>query len=153
QAQSAFVSSYSAQHQLSQDLRLVPVGGLYATADSPVIRINETQTIEVVLVATMLVLLSGCVTLMSLILIHYERRRHEFSVRLALGVDQRRLALQPLKELLPPVLTGWLLAVVLASFAGKALAQFRLPSGIDLSRLDMSPDWRVLLAAFALSTF
>jgi hypothetical protein len=90
---------------------------------------------------------------MSLILIHYERRRHEFSVRLALGVDQRRLALQLLKELLPPVLTGWLLAVVLASFAGKALAQFRLPSGIDLSRLDMSPDWRVLLAAFALSTF
>ena len=61
-----------------------------------------------VLVAALagLVLLAGCVTLMALVLVHYERRRRELAIRLALGASRGRLAIQLSGELLSVAAAG-----------------------------------------------
>ncbi len=118
-----------------------PLADVYGGADRPTILINEAGILRVVWFTAGLVLLAGCATLAALVMVHYERRRPDLAIRLALGCSRRRLVGQLVAEL----------AVLVASWSLGSTTTLSLPSGIDLSRLDLRIDWRVLGAAAAMS--
>jgi ABC-type antimicrobial peptide transport system permease subunit len=112
--------------------------------------IREQRAGTVVAGLASLVSLAGCATLMTLVLVHYERRRRELAVRIALGASQPRLAAELSGELAWLATGGTGCAVLVAVWSLRALPALALPGGVDLGRLDLSLDWRV--GAAALST-
>jgi predicted permease len=128
---------------------IVPLAEVYGTPNSRSIVIREHGATRVVAGLAGLVLVAGCATLMTLVLVHYERRRREFAVRISLGASRKRLVADLSREL------GWLAgagtatAVLVATWSLRALPALSLPGGVDLSRLDLSIDWRVLVAALS----
>jgi predicted permease len=144
---------YVNSRQHWEALQVVRLADVFGTPSSRTIVVNEGRAASVVAGLAALVLLGSCATLMALVLVHYERRRRELSVRLALGASRLRLAAQLGLEL------GWLAAagtggaVVVALAALQMLPALSLPGGIDLGRLDLSLDWRVLGAAIGTTTF
>jgi hypothetical protein len=87
----------------------------------------------------------------ALVLVHYERRRGESTVRLALGASRPRLTMELCRELLVIAVTGTVGAVVVAAWGLHIIPSLSLPGGVDLGRLDLSMDWRVLGAAVAMT--
>jgi predicted permease len=130
-----------------QKVQLVPLGRLFGTPDSRTLIVSEERTARLVAGVAGLVVLGGCATLMALVLVHYEQRRHELSVRLALGAGRARLVAELVREL------GWLIAAssaaatAFSSWFLQGLPAVTLPGGVDLSRLDLAVDWRVILAS------
>ena len=106
---------------------------------------------QVVAGSAVFVLAGGCATLMALVLVHYERRRHELAVRLALGSSRRRLAGRLSVELGLLGAAGCAAALLLASWTLAALPTFSLPGGIDLGRIDLTIDARVIAVAVGAS--
>jgi predicted permease len=97
------------------------------------------------------VLLIVCVNVGNLMLVRTAGRYREAGVRLALGAGRTRLFSQVLKEALVLVAIGGSLGLLL-SYAG--LRAFTAAAPIDLPRLEeVQMDWRVLLFAFAATTF
>jgi putative ABC transport system permease protein len=133
---------------------LVPVRELFGTPQRRTVLIREGNTAGVVAGLAMLVLLGGCAALASLILVHYERRRLEFGIRTALGASPMRLVRFLGRELVVIGVAGTVGALIIAHFVRLALPSLdlRLPAGIDLARLDLSFDWRVLLAGLTMTT-
>jgi ABC-type antimicrobial peptide transport system permease subunit len=106
--------------------------------------------------SALLVLLGGCATLMALVFVHYERRRSELAVRLALGASGRRLAGRLLMELSGIFAAGILTAGIAAQWALSFIPSLSLPGGIDFARLHLQFDWRVVstgIAATAITIF
>jgi len=128
-------------------LRVVSLRQIFGAPDSRTIIIREETVLRVVTASAALVLLAGCVTLIALVLVHYERRRHELSVRLALGATRARLAKQLAAELGWLTVPGVVGASLFASWSLRALPSLNLPGGVDLSRLNLAVDWQVVLAA------
>jgi predicted permease len=130
-------------------VRLVPLASVFGTPTVRTVVIAGGRAGYVVGALAALVLVAGCATLMAMALVHYERRRRELCVRLALGASQGRLVRDLVRELVLPAAAGASAALLLAVWSLRALPSLSLPGGIDLSRLDLSIDWRVLAAAIA----
>jgi predicted permease len=137
-------ASSEADRQRRERVHVVPLAHIFGTADTRTLVIAEGRAVRVVGGLAALVLLAGCTTLMALVLVHYERRRRELCVRLALGASRRRLIGELARELAWPAAGGTAGALFVAFVSLRALPSLRLPGGVDLSRLDLSIDWRVL---------
>jgi putative ABC transport system permease protein len=132
-------------------IRVVPLSEVFGGPDSPTIVIREHGAAGVVAGLAALVLFAGCTTLMTLMLVHYERRRRELAIRTALGGARGRLAAELSRELAWVAASGVGAALLVAIWSLRALPALTLPGGVDLARLDLSLDWRVLAAGVAIT--
>jgi putative ABC transport system permease protein len=115
------------------------------------ILVREGGVLQVIAIASLVVLVGGCATLMALVLVHYERRRREFAVRLAIGAARVRLLGQLAGELAWLVTAAGCAALIVAFWAVRLLPSLSLPGGVDMGRLDLSLDLRVLGAGVIVS--
>jgi predicted permease len=120
--------------------RVVPVDRLYGSPDSRTILIQQHGVVWTAAAMAALVLLAGCATLMAVVLVHYERRRQEIAIRLALGSSRPRLIRALACELALLAVFGIVAAVSVSSAALQALPVLSLPGGLDLGRLDLGVD-------------
>jgi hypothetical protein len=140
----------SAARQLdaaNPDLLVFPLPGIMAAPGLLTTEIREGRLLGVVGATAALVLIAGCATLAALVMVHYERRRREFAVRLALGSGRARLAQRLVAELGVIAVLGMAAAFGLASTTLDAVRTLSLPAGLTLERLDLVIDWRVVLGA------
>ena len=128
-------------------VQVVPLQNVYGTSESRAVVIREGGAAAVVAGLAGLVLVAGCATLMALVLVHYERRRRELAVRIALGASRGTLARELSVELGWIAAAGGAGAVLISVWSLRALPSLSLPGGVDLARLDLSMDLRVLFAA------
>jgi len=130
-------------------LIVVPISQIFGSPDHRTLIVREGRVLRLIGVSALLVLLGGCATVMALVFVHYERRRSEFAVRLAIGASAARLARRLFGELACIVTGGVLLSGLAAYWGLTLLPKFSLPGGIDLARLDLGVDWRALLAGIS----
>jgi putative ABC transport system permease protein len=133
---------------------VVPLSSVFGASDSPSMLIRESGTLAVVSQLSLLVLLGGCATIAALALTHYERRRAELAIKMALGADRALLLRELMSELCVVGVIGSLGATVWGLLTVRVIPALRLPGGVDVGRLDLSFDWRwsaVTLAATLLT--
>jgi predicted permease len=97
-----------------------------------------------------LVLLVGCVNVANLLLARAIGRRHELSVRVALGATRWRISRQLLTESVILSAAGAALGLVIAAFIGPFLVR-QLSTPTNLVFLDVSIEWRVLGFTFVVA--
>ena len=97
----------------------------------------------VILVVVVLVLFIACANIANLQLARAMARRHELSVRLALGASRARLARGPLLESLLLAAAGAAIGLMFAFWSSRLLVA-RLSTWRTHIYLDLSTDWRVL---------
>ena len=102
-------------------------------------------------VSALLVLAGGCTTLMALLIVNFERRRQEFGMRLALGGTRWQLARQIAGELTGVALAGAAGGLAASALAMRVLPALQVTGGVDLARLDLTPDWRVVAVGLAIT--
>jgi putative ABC transport system permease protein len=120
-----------------------------AGAGTSTLRERYQRPLVTVLVVVALVLLMACANIANLQLARGATRRHELSVRLALGASRWRLARQLLLESVVLAGFGATLGLVFAAWASKALVAQISTAGSQIV-LDTSLDGRVL--AFTAAT-
>ncbi len=128
-------------------IEIVPLARMFGTQNSPAVVIREQQFVTIVMLASLLVLLVGSTALAGLMLVHYHSRHRELAIRSALGATSSRLRQQLLLELLPAIVISAVGSSVLGQWIIGVLPHLRLSDTIDISRLDLSADWRVSIAA------
>jgi predicted permease len=128
-------------------LAIVPMKDVFGTPYSSAIVVREDNAFSVVAGLAMLVLLGGCATLTALVLVHYERRRRDQAVKIALGASRTRLTRELSLELALLAVSGTAGAVLVATWGLGAIPSLSLPGGVNLGRLDLSMDWRVFAVA------
>jgi putative ABC transport system permease protein len=114
-----------------------------AAGGTSVMRARYRQPILAIMTVVALVLLIACANVANLFLARASARRHEFSVRLALGASRWRLARQQLVEALLLAASGGAGGVVIARWASNLLVR-QLSTQSTTVFLDTSLDWRVL---------
>jgi predicted permease len=114
--------------------RLDQYGGLRARFEQPL-------TIIMMVVAA--VLFIACANIANLMLARATARRHEMSVRLALGASRLRLGCQMFVESVILAVIGGLAGLAVARFGAPFLIR-QLGSDLSAVTLDLSIDWRVL---------
>jgi predicted permease len=132
-----------------------------ATDVSSELRARYERLLAAMLAVAALVLLMACATIANLLLARASVRRHEASVRLALGASTGRLVRQRLIESTVIAALGAAGGVAVAWWASRAivsalasesvLAVGRAVFGSAQLYLDVSPDWRVLGFAAAVA--
>jgi predicted permease len=130
---------------------LVPLADVFGSPVSSTIPIDEGPAARIAGGLALLVLVGGCLTLATLILVHYERRASELATKAALGATRRQLLGELSRELASVATIGTAVAVFVAQCALQAMPALSLPGGLDFGRLDLSPDWRVLSVALAVT--
>jgi predicted permease len=123
---------------LREPLTLVAAG-----AGRSALRTRYERPLGAIMVVVALVLLIACANIANLLLARAVARRHELSVRLALGASRFRLSRQLLAESLMLTLAGTAIGVIFARWGGQALVA-RLTTLDSAVTLDLSLDWRVL---------
>ena len=114
-----------------------------ASSGSSWLRQRYVQPLTVILAVVGVVLLIACANIASLLLARAVARRHELSVRLALGASRWRLARQLFAESVMMAVGGAALGLLFARWASQLLvAQLTALSG--QVTIDLSLDWRVL---------
>ena len=116
-----------------------------ATGVSPPRGLRERfeQPLTIIMMVVAAVLFIACANIANLMLARATARRHEMSVRLALGASRLRLGCQMFIESLILAAGGGLAGLALAEFGGPFLVR-QLGSDLSAATLDLSIDWRVL---------
>ena len=107
------------------------------------LRERYMRPLYTLLVIVGIVLLVACANIANLLLARATARRHEVSIRLALGASRLRLARQLLVESLLLSGAGALLGLFVAHW-GSRLLLGQLTTSTSSVFLDLRPDWRVL---------
>jgi predicted permease len=123
---------------LAEPLTFVP-----ATTGPSFLRDRYRQPLLAIMAVVALVLLIACANIANLMLARANGRRHELSVRLALGASRIRLARQFLAESLLLSVGGAALGLAFAHW-GSQLLVGQLSTTRSTVFLDLALDWRVL---------
>ena len=121
-----------------------PFGVQSATGGTSAMRARYRQPILAIMTVVAAVLLIACANVANLFLGRAMARRHEFSVRLALGASRWRLARQQFAEALLLAACGGAGALVIARWASDLLVR-QLSTQAATVFLDTSLDWHVLM--------
>jgi putative ABC transport system permease protein len=122
-----------------------------AASGTSAMRVRYREPLLAIMAVMALVLLVACANVANLFLARASARRHEFSVRLALGATRWRLARQPFVECLVVSAAGGACALATAQWVGRLLIR-QLSTNANTVFLDMHFDWR-LLAFTGATTF
>jgi putative ABC transport system permease protein len=120
-----------------------------ATGTSTLRRQYRQPLLLVLAVVTLILMIAGAI-ISNLLLTRATARRHEMSVRLALGASRWRLRRQLLVESVLLAAMGAGLGVAVASSASRALVA-QLSTSVTPAFLDLSFDWRVMAFATAMT--
>jgi len=142
--QAGIEEGYSASAYLRQPITVAPA----AKGDSP-LRERFQRPLVAMLMLAGLVLLIACANVANLVLARATARRHEMSVRRALGASRLRLARQVLVESLLLSAVGGALGLLFAGNFSRVLVR-QVSTEMVPAFLDLSLDWRVL--AFTVAT-
>jgi predicted permease len=123
----------------ARGIRLLPV---WKSPFNPMEVLGSTLAVALVVVSA--VLLIACANVGNLQLLKSFSRRHEMTVRLAVGAGQRRLLKQMLTEGLLLSTVATVFGIIAAYWARNGLAMIFPPRGSILLRLPATLDWRVL---------
>lgn len=130
---------------------VTPVTEVFGTPASPTSLIREGGAVLTIAGLALLVLLAGCATVAALVLMHYERRRGELALKLSLGIGRRRLVLELARDLTWLAAAGCTGGLLMATLGVRLIPAVSLPGGVDITRLDLSIDWRVAAVAIAVT--
>jgi predicted permease len=129
---------------LSEHISLFPAAtGISAPDQYGGLRARFEQPLTIILAVVGAVLLIACANIANLMLARATARRHEMSIRLALGASRLRLGCQMLVESLILAALGGLAGLAVARFGAPFLIG-QLGSDLGAVTLDLSIDWRVL---------
>jgi len=124
---------------------LVPGGEMV-----PIPREMVPVELAMALLLNSLILSLACMNLANMQLARASARRREVAIRLSVGASRFRLVRQLLTESVLLACAGGAAGVLFAYAGAAGFRTISLPSALPIN-LDISPDWRVLLFAFAVS--
>jgi putative ABC transport system permease protein len=121
-----------------------------AAGGSSSLRRRYGTPLMTMMVIVALVLIIACANIANLFLARAAGRRHELSLRIALGASRVRLAAQLLAESLLLAAVGAALGMLVAKWGASLLVR-QLSTERNTIFLDLAADWRVLLFTTALA--